>query len=102
MSRGWRGLPPIIGKGKWFFVHAGIDPDVPLAEQDRQTMLWIRGRFLGHGAPFEDGVVVVHGHTPVERPEIERNRINVDTGAVYGGRLTCAVLTDRLEGFLQV
>ena len=88
--------------GKWFFVHAGIDPDVPLAEQDRQTMLWIRGRFLRHDTAFEDGVVVVHGHTPVERPEIEENRINVDTGAVYGGRLTCAVLTDRLEGFLQV
>ena len=89
-------------EGPWFFVHAGIDPGVALAEQDRRTMLWIRGSFLGHGAPFEDGVVVVHGHTPVERPEIEPNRINVDTGAVYGGRLTCAVLTDRLEGFLQV
>jgi len=88
--------------GKWFFVHAGIDPDVKLAEQDRQTMLWIRGRFLRHDTAFEEGVVVVHGHTPVERPEIEVNRINVDTGAVYGGRLTCAVLTDRLEGFLQV
>jgi serine/threonine protein phosphatase 1 len=43
-------------------------------------MLWAPGRFLGHSAPFEEGVVVVHGHTPVERPEIERNRINVDRG----------------------
>jgi len=101
-ARWMAGLGEYHREGKWFFVHAGIDPEVALAEQDRRTMLWIRGSFLGHGAPFDDGVVVVHGHTPVERPEIEPNRINVDTGAVYGGRLTCAVLTDRLEGFLQV
>ena len=47
------------------------------------------------------GAVVVHGHTPTERPEVRHNRISIDTGAVVGGALTCAVLeTDRV-GFIQ-
>jgi len=88
--------------GKWFFVHAGVDPRRALDDQDPETMLWIRGRFLDYAGPMPDGVTVVHGHTPTDVPEIRANRIGIDTGACYGGALTCAVLTDRLEGFLQV
>lgn len=93
-------LPTSYRSGKWFFVHAGIRPDQKLAEQDRETMLWIRARFLSYSGPFDEGVTVVHGHTPVDEPEIEEHRINLDTGAVFGGALTCAILTDRLEGML--
>jgi len=88
-------------EGKWLFVHAGIEPGRPLADQRPHTMMWIRDPFLLHEGPFAEGVIVVHGHTPSRLPEVEANRINIDTGAVYGGHLTCAVLTDRLEKFLQ-
>ena len=47
------------------------------------------------------GVVVVHGHTPRIAPEIRFNRIGIDTGAVFNGRLTCAVLEADQIGFLQ-
>jgi len=87
--------------GPWFFVHAGVDPRLPLAAQDRETLLWIRAPFLDHAGDMPEGVVVVHGHTPRRRPEIRPNRIGIDTGACYGGALTCAILTDKLEGFLQ-
>jgi serine/threonine protein phosphatase 1 len=30
----------------------------------------------------------VHGHTPVSEAKREGMRINIDTGAVFGGRLT--------------
>jgi serine/threonine protein phosphatase 1 len=40
----------------------------------------------------DHGAVVVHGHTPAEAVVVRKNRIGLDTGAVYGGRLTCAVL----------
>lgn len=74
----------------YFFCHAGIRPGVPLAQQEPQTLLWIRDEFLRSEADF--GRVVVHGHTPVPAPDVRRNRINVDTGAYKSGRLTCAVL----------
>lgn len=77
-------------EGGYFFAHAGVRPGVPLAEQSPDDLLWIRREFLDHTGSF--GRVVVHGHTPVEAPEFRENRINIDTGAVFSGRLTCLVL----------
>jgi len=76
--------------GDFLFVHAGIRPGVPLADQAEEDLLWIREDFLGSKAPFE--VFVVHGHTPVRAPEMWPNRLNIDTGAFATGRLTCAII----------
>ena len=76
--------------GDYLFVHAGIRPGVPLDKQDPQDLMWIREEFLWDGG--DHGFVVVHGHTPENPPEVMPNRINVDTGAVYGGPLTCLAL----------
>ena len=39
-------------------------------------------------------ILVVHGHTPTDdfEPDQQDQRINVDTGACFGGPLTAAVL----------
>ena len=79
------------------FVHAGLRPGVPFAEQSLEDRLCIRRPFLDSAADF--GAIVVHGHTPTRAREPERhaNRVNLDTGAVYGGPLTCGVFEgDRL------
>ncbi len=39
-------------------------------------------------ADYRGSAVVVYGHTPVPNPEWLNNTINVDTGCVFGGRLT--------------
>lgn len=72
--------------GDFFFCHAGIRPGIALDRQDPQDLLWIRDAFLLD--PSDHGVVVVHGHTPVPEPEVRPNRIDIDTGAVFTGRLT--------------
>ena len=77
--------------GKYFFVHAGIDPDVPLDKQDKNTVLWQRkSKFFNNTKVLEK--IIVHGHTP--QPEIENlpNRINLDTGAFYTGILSCLII----------
>ena len=86
--------------GDYLFVHAGINPNLPLQEQTAKDLMWIREPFLSHTGDF--GVVVVHGHTPVGEPDVRLNRINVDTGAVFGGALTALVLQDDQYRFLQV
>jgi serine/threonine protein phosphatase 1 len=84
--------------GRYFLCHAGVRPGVPLERQAEQDLLWIRDEFLSSRADF--GKIVVHGHTPVETPEVLPNRINVDTGAYMTGRLTCAVLEGERVRFL--
>ena len=44
-------------------------------------------------------MVVVHGHTPVDAPAVRPNRIGIDTGAVFSGRLTALRLQGRGAGF---
>jgi serine/threonine protein phosphatase 1 len=84
--------------GRYFLCHAGVRPGVPLERQAEQDLLWIRDEFLSSRSNF--GKIVVHGHTPVETPEVLSNRINVDTGAYMTGRLTCAVLEGERVRFL--
>jgi len=84
------GLTGSFECGDYFFAHAGIRPGVPLSEQQDKDLLWIREDFLHHEKSF--GKIVIHGHTPVEEPDIRPNRINIDTGAYATGKLTCLVL----------
>jgi serine/threonine protein phosphatase 1 len=78
--------------GDFFFVHAGIRPGIPLAKQRARDLLWIREDFLQCEDTFSK--IIVHGHTPVQEPDIRHNRINIDTGAYATGRLTCLMLED--------
>jgi serine/threonine protein phosphatase 1 len=97
-----RDLALMHREGPYLFVHAGIRPGVRLSQQARQDLLWIREPFLSAKGELggEPGMVVVHGHTPVREPVVRPNRIGIDTGAVMGGVLTCAVLEEDRLGFL--
>jgi serine/threonine protein phosphatase 1 len=91
-------LPFAIADQKRFFVHAGIKPGIPLHEQSKADLLWIREPFLLD--PRDHGLYVVHGHTPIPAgvPELRRNRLNLDTGAYFGGPLTAAVFDETTAG----
>ena len=93
-------LAPYYECGDFLFVHAGIRPGVPLHQQTNDDLLWIREEFLAHEQPFER--FVVHGHTPVNLPDLRPNRINIDTGAFATGRLTCIVLEGSSITQLQI
>lgn len=88
--RFFRDLQSSFSCGDFFFAHAGVRPNVSLAQQKESDLLWIRDEFLGSSADF--GKIVVHGHTPVQDIEIRPNRINLDTGAYATGRLSCLAI----------
>lgn len=89
--RWFRSLPLSYDDGRRFFVHAGVNPQLPLEAQDERDLIWIREPFLS--ARRDYGRLIVHGHTPLEtgQPDLRANRLNLDTGAVFGGPLTAAV-----------
>jgi serine/threonine protein phosphatase 1 len=86
--------------GDYFFCHAGVRPGIELAHQKPADLCWIRDEFLSSTMNF--GSRVIHGHSPVEAPDVHPNRINVDTGAYATGNLTCAVIEADQVAFLTV
>ena len=89
----FRSLPLTYDDGRRFYVHAGVNPRLPLDAQPERDLIWIREPFLSNRRDY--GRLIVHGHTPVERgePDLRTNRLNLDTGAVFGGPLSAALFS---------
>lgn len=89
-------------------VHAGVVPGVPIDRQKPRALMYMRcldpsGRPREErgdavwGAHYEGAPHVVFGHNAAPEPQIHRHATGVDTGAVYGNRLTAMVLSDGEE-----
>jgi serine/threonine protein phosphatase 1 len=87
------------------YVHAGVDPTLPLHQQSEQTLLWKR-----YPATFSKGFGsrhVVHGHdAQSDGPVVTKGKTNLDTWAWKTGRLVVGVFDDDIPGgaveFLQI
>jgi len=90
---------PYLAIGGYGFVHAGILPGVPLAEQALADLRWIRSRFLKHPGPHDR--FIIHGHTITEEVDEQPWRLGIDTGAYATGRLTAVGLEGEERWFLQ-
>lgn len=85
-------LPVMLSVPGLIFVHAGIDPSLPLQEQDDQILLWSRPSDFAW--PEGDiGLRIIHGHTPVLGPDLSQSRINIDLGAYASGKLGAVKVT---------
>lgn len=51
---------------------------------------------LDWAADYAGQAVVVYGHTPVHEPTWKNNTINIDTGCVFGGKLTALTYPDNI------
>jgi serine/threonine protein phosphatase 1 len=96
-----RRLPTIWRAEDYVFVHAGIDP-MTFPEDNEDVHMWTRSLHFTDAGRWPEreelkDITVVHGHTPQDKPEIEPQRINVDTGACYGGPLTAVMLQSGKE-----
>ncbi len=91
-------LPTQFQRGEAVFVHAGIRPGVSMAEQVENDLVWIREPFLSDPRPH--GMLVVHGHTVVDAVTHYGNRLNIDSGAAYGGPLSAVVIEGRMAWLL--
>lgn len=79
----------------FLFVHAGVKPGIPLEEQNDEDLLWIRQDFIFY--PHQLDTTVVFGHTPMRTVMVDLPfKLGIDTGLVYGGKLSCVELTEGL------
>ena len=86
-------LELMVGIGDFAFVHAGIRPEIALADQKEQDLLWIRKGFVDVEAQHER--VIVHGHTWADdQPIMLPHRIGIDTGVYETGVLTAVRIED--------
>ncbi|WP_274631347.1 metallophosphoesterase [Arvimicrobium flavum] len=81
-----RSMPILVEAPRFIFVHAGLRPELAIDQQSDDDLVLIRSDFYERVSLLRK--YVVHGHTPVSEPEREGRRVNIDTGAVFGGRLT--------------
>jgi serine/threonine protein phosphatase 1 len=93
-------LPPYIDLGDYLVVHAGLRPGRSLGEQDITDLTEIRKVPIGDKEiPWFDAYhgsqTVIFGHWVFGEPLVRENAIGIDTGCVYGGRLTACVLPER-------
>jgi serine/threonine protein phosphatase 1 len=93
------GFEEMIEIGDYLFVHAGIRPDIPLADQRPRDLRWIREPFLSHASPHCR--MVVHGHSILPDVDLQENRIGIDTGAYASGKLTAIGLQGEARWVLQ-
>ncbi len=82
----------------YIFVHAGLRDAIALDDQNEEDLLWIREEFIY--SAFDWNKRVIFGHTALETPFVTPGKIGIDTGAVYGNKLT-AVELPRMK-FYQV
>lgn len=89
-----RACPTLLQQDEALFVHAGIRPGVALDRQTETDLVWIRRDFLDD--PRDHGPLVIHGHTAIDAPTHYGNRVNIDSGAAYGGPLSAIVIEGRM------
>jgi serine/threonine protein phosphatase 1 len=93
-------LPFVIELDSHLIVHAGLRPNVALYSQTTDDLTELRS--LGPDRTKRDGTawydeydgekMVLFGHWPAEEPRRGRNALGLDTGCVYGHRLTAYII----------
>jgi protein phosphatase len=90
----------VLDRGALVVAHAGIKSRMQGRDSLRIRRFTLYGETTGEtderglavrldwARDYRGRALVVYGHTPVDEPEWRARTINIDTGSVFGGRLT--------------
>jgi protein phosphatase len=97
----------VLDHGKLVVAHAGLHEDLQGRVSAKVRSFALFGDTTGekddYGLPirrnwaeeYRGRALVVYGHTPVAEPAWQNNTVNIDTGCVFGGRLTALRYPER-------
>ncbi len=84
----FRNLERFVIFNDFIVAHAGLNPLREILDQQNEDLFWIREDFIDNEHYFEK--TVIFGHTPYEEIFVDMPyKIGIDTGLVYGNKLTC-------------
>jgi serine/threonine protein phosphatase 1 len=90
--------PLYIADENYLVVHAGIRPNIPLKKQNRNDLLLLRN-LDSSDTPWHEAYVdkrlIIYGHWARQGLKIKSNSIGLDTGCVYGNKLSAVILPER-------
>jgi protein phosphatase len=90
----------VFDNGKLVVAHAGMKEEMQGRDSGKVRNFALFGETTGEtdkfglpvrynwAAEYQGQAIVVYGHTPVPEPEWLNRTINIDTGCVFGGKLT--------------
>lgn len=90
----------VLDQGKLVLAHAGIKKELIGSKHKGVKTFVLYGDITGNTLPdgrperrdwalrHPGNPMIIYGHTPVREPRIKNNTYNIDTGAVFGGKLT--------------
>lgn len=86
----FRNLTLFVETSQYIFVHAGLTPGRMPQQLTPRELLWIRREFIN--SSFDWGKTVIYGHTPSFDPDVQPNKIGINTLNRAGGYLTAVIL----------
>jgi serine/threonine protein phosphatase 1 len=101
----------ITVNGKQYFLsHAGLDVSLPFNRQNKEFLTWAREEFYNHKAL--DGYTCIFGHTQtyylhddgssdVWFDPVYKDKIDIDCGCAYGGKLAAIRLDDEKVFYIK-
>jgi protein phosphatase len=97
----------VLDEGRLVVAHAGIKENLIGLWNDRARSFTLYGDTTGESdefglpvrldwaANYHGEALVVYGHTPVPEPRWMNNTVNIDTGCIFGGKLTALRYPER-------
>jgi serine/threonine protein phosphatase 1 len=71
-------LPFYLEVGEFILVHAGLNFKMTDPLKDKETMLWIRHWYPSLNREWLKNRIIIHGHTPLPKTEIEQMHHQLD------------------------
>lgn len=76
-------VPEFVTELRWIRRKNGDWKPVPKEKRKKDDVLWAE--------KWKGDRFVVYGHTPLREPKFDSRALGLDTGCVYGGKLTAAI-----------